>query len=95
MNNKKYILGIALIVIGILGIVDKIFNIRQFTMETLWPIFLLVAGLSFEVAYFTNRKSPGMLVFPIILATIGLYMFFIIKKKRKNREFNDFNTVIS
>ena len=34
MNNKKYILGIALIVIGILGIVDKIFNIRLFTMET-------------------------------------------------------------
>ena len=76
MNNKKYILGIALIVIGILGIVDKIFNIRLFTMETLWPIFLLVLGLSFEVAYFANRKSPGMLVPGGILTTLGLLFLF-------------------
>lgn len=76
MNNKKYIFGIALIVIGILGIVDKIFNIRLFTMGTLWPIFLLVPGLSFEVAYFTNRKGPGMLVPGGILTTLGLLFLF-------------------
>lgn len=76
MNNKKYIFGIALIAIGILGIVDKIFNIRLFTMGTLWPIFLLVPGLSFEVAYFTNRKGPGMLVPGGILTTLGLLFLF-------------------
>lgn len=31
MNNKKYIFGIALIVISILGIVDKIFNLSYNT----------------------------------------------------------------
>ncbi len=37
---------------------------------------MLVPGLSFEVAYFTNRKGPGMLVPGGLLTTLGLLFLF-------------------
>lgn len=76
MNNKNYFWGFFFIIIGILLFIARLFNIQLFHMEKLWPIFILVPGLCFNLLYFSTRKSPGVLVPGGILITLGLLFFF-------------------
>lgn len=76
MNNKNYFWGFFLIITGILLFISKLFDIQLFHMERLWPIFVLIPGLCFNLAYFSTRKAPGLLVPGGILTTIGLLFFF-------------------
>jgi hypothetical protein len=76
MNNKNYFSGLFLIAIGILLLIARIFNIQLFHTERLWPIFVLIPGLCFNLVYFSTRRSPGLLVPGGILTTIGLLFFF-------------------
>ena len=76
MRGKNYFWGIILILIGVGAILNNIFNIRFFTIGELWPIFVLIPGLSFEAGYFSRGKEPGLLVPGGILTTIGVLFFF-------------------
>lgn len=76
MNNKNYFWGLFFIIIGILLFLARLLNIQLFHTEELWPIFVLIPGLCFNLAYFSTRKSPGLLVPGGILTTIGLLFFF-------------------
>ena len=76
MRGKNYFGGIILIIIGVAAILNNIFNIRFFTMSQLWPMFVLIPGLSFEAAYFSRGREPGLLVPGGILTTIGALFFF-------------------
>ncbi len=76
MRGKNYFGGIILIIIGVAAILNNIFNIRFFTMSQLWPMFVLIPGLSFEAAYFSRGREPGLLVPGGILTTIGTLFFF-------------------
>lgn len=76
MNNKNYFWGFFFIIIGILLFISRLFNIQLFHTEKLWPIFVLIPGLCFNILYFSTRKYPGVLVPGGILTTIGLLFFF-------------------
>ena len=76
MNNKNYFWGFFLIITGILLFISRLFHIQLFNMDRLWPIFVLIPGLCFNLAYFSTRKGPGVLVPGGILTTIGLLFFF-------------------
>lgn len=76
MRSKNYVWGILLIVIGLLGILNRVFHINLFSMGFWWPLFILIPGICFEVGYFTSRRNPGLLVPGGILTTIGLLFFF-------------------
>lgn len=76
MNNKNYFWGFFFIIIGILLFIARLFNIQLFHTEKLWPIFVLIPGLCFNLLYFSTRKSPGVLVPGGILITLGLLFFF-------------------
>ncbi|HEX9025572.1 MAG TPA: hypothetical protein VF839_03820 [Clostridium sp.] len=76
MNNKNYFWGFFFIIIGILLFISKIFNMQLFHMDRLWPIFVLMPGLCFNLAYFSTRKVAALLVPGGILTTIGLLFFF-------------------
>ena len=76
MNNKNYFWGFFLIITGILLFISKIFGIQLFHMDRLWPVFVLIPGLCFNLAYFSTRRAPGLLVPGGILTTIGLLFFF-------------------
>ena len=76
MNNKNYFWGFFFIMTGILLFISKMFGIQLFHMDRLWPIFVLIPGLCFNLAYFSTRKAPGLLVPGGILTTIGLLFFF-------------------
>ena len=70
------VLGSIFIIIGVILLLGFFFNIRFITMRFLWPLFVLVPGLLFESAYFTERKAPGFLIPGGILVVIGLLFFF-------------------
>jgi hypothetical protein len=76
MRRKNYLGGIILILIGVGAILKSVFNIHLFTISQLWPIFVLIPGLSFEVGYFSRGKEPGLLVPGGMLTTIGTLFFF-------------------
>lgn len=76
MKNNKYIWGLLLIILGIGGLVGNLFDIHLLSWGTIWPIFVLGTGLCFELAYFTTRRNPGLLVPGGILTTIGMLFFF-------------------
>ena len=70
--------GILLIAIGVLLLLNALFDWHFLRMRNLWPLFLLVPGLTFEYAYFSNRKNPGLLVPGGILTVMGSLFFFEI-----------------
>lgn len=76
MRSKNYLWGLFLIIIGILLLVDKIFEIGFFSGANFWPIFVLLPGLIFEISYFTSGRNPGLLVPGGILTTMGFLFFF-------------------
>ncbi|MCX7920577.1 MAG: DUF5668 domain-containing protein [Clostridia bacterium] len=76
MDRKNSSLGLILIALGFLFLANQIFDLRLFTMSTLWPIFILAPGLVFEFSYFMTGRNPGLLVPGGILSTIGLLFFF-------------------
>ena len=76
MNDKNYFWGFFLIITGALLFISKLFHIQLFGMGRLWPMFILIPGLCFEFAYFSTRRSPGLLVPGGILTVIGLLHFF-------------------
>ena len=76
MRNKNYFWGIIFIVVGLLGILNRMFHINLFSIGFWWPLFVLIPGVCFELSYFSTRKNPGVLVPGGILTTIGLLFFF-------------------
>ena len=78
MKSKNAFWGILLILIGGLLIFNNLYNFEFLSIKNLWPLFLLVPGLSFELEYFTSRKNPGLLVPGGILTVLGLNFLFEI-----------------
>lgn len=76
MKNRNYSLGVILIVVGVFGILNRVFHINLLSMRFWWPIFVLIPGLCFELGYFSTRRNPGLLVPGGILTTIGVLFFF-------------------
>ncbi|MBB6632030.1 LiaI-LiaF-like domain-containing protein [Clostridium algidicarnis] len=71
MKKGNIIFGIILILLGLSALINRIFFIDILSFRNLWPLFLLVPGILFEVKYFETRKDPGMLVPGGILTTLG------------------------
>ena len=76
MNNDKSSIGFILIVIGLLGLWGHFVGFGDLNWGNLWPIFVLVPGLLFELSFFSGKSPAGVLVPGGILTTIGLLFFF-------------------
>jgi hypothetical protein len=76
MRSRNIVWGLLFILIGILLFAGIFLHSDFISMQYLWPLFVLVPGLSFEVSYFTERKAPGILIPGGILTTIGLLFLF-------------------
>lgn len=71
MKKINYLFGLFLLFIGILLILAN-FGVIEIVWENLWPLFLLIPGILFELSYFIYRKDAGLLVPGGILITYGL-----------------------
>lgn len=76
MSKSNYTLGIVFIIFGVTGILGYFFDYNFFSMSRLWPLFILIPGLGFELAYFAEHKAAGLLVPGGILTTLGLLFLF-------------------
>ena len=71
MKKVNYIFGFLLLFIGVILILSN-FGVIEIIWENLWPLFLLIPGIVFELSYFIYRKDAGLLVPGGILLTYGL-----------------------
>ena len=71
MKALNYLFGLFLLIIGIVLILVN-FKVIDIVWENLWPVFLLVPGILFEMGYFIFRKDAGLLVPGGILITYGI-----------------------
>jgi len=71
MKKINYIFGLSLLFIGVLLILAN-FGVIEIVWDNLWPLFLLIPGIVFELSYFIYRKDAGLLVPGGILITYGL-----------------------
>ena len=83
MKKINYIFGLSLLFIGVLLILAN-FGVIEIVWYNLWPLFLLIPGIVFELSYFIYRKDDGnrggiedfpgsgLLVLGGILITYGL-----------------------
>lgn len=78
MKSENAVLGFLLILIGGIWIFTNIFDIPLFHIGNMWFLFILVPGLCFEIAYFSTKRNPGLLVPGGILTVIGLLFAFEI-----------------
>ncbi|HOO74846.1 MAG: hypothetical protein H7A31_01675 [Thermotogae bacterium] len=69
----KFVYGIFLIAVGVLILLRNYLNINIW--DLLWPMFMVIPGLGFEIEYFSERKNPGVLVPGGVLTFIGLFMY--------------------
>jgi len=71
MKKINYLFGLFLLCIGVLLILAN-FGVIEIVWDNLWPLFLLITGILFELSYFIYRKDAGLLVPGGILITYGL-----------------------
>jgi len=71
MKKINYLFGLFLLFIGVLLILAN-FGVIEIAWDNLWPLFLLIPGIVFELSYFIYRKDAGLLVPGGILITYGL-----------------------
>lgn len=77
MRRDNLFAGIILILFGIIFLLSN-FGILDISFQKLWPLFILVPGVVFELAFFTNRKEPGLLVPAGILITTGIVFIITV-----------------
>ena len=71
MKKINYLFGLFLLFIGVLLILAN-FGVIEIAWDNLWPLFILIPGIVFELSYFIYRKDAGLLVPGGILTTYGL-----------------------
>lgn len=76
MKIKNSLWGVLLIAFGSLLMLNNFYDLGIFTMQKLWPLFILFLGAAFEVEYYATKKNSGLLVPGGILTTIGLLFLF-------------------
>lgn len=76
MNKSGVSGGLILVVVGGFLLANNLGEWHIFSIERLWPIFVLIPGLVFELSYFSSGRNRGFLVPGGILTTLGLLFFF-------------------
>lgn len=76
MTRHNIIWGFLLISLGIIILANRIYGMDFISMQYLWPLFIIIPGLSFEFSYFIKRRDAGLLVPGGILTTIGVMFLF-------------------
>jgi len=77
MKNSSLFPGLLLIAFGVLLLANNM-GIFVFSMAYLWPLFLLVPGIVFELSFFATGKNSGVLVPGGILILYGFFFYFNI-----------------
>jgi len=76
-NIVPFFIGAAFLFFGIMGLLAA-FNVIRFSMDFIWPLFILIPGIAFETSFFAGgrkKRDAGILVPGGILIVIGLLFY--------------------
>lgn len=76
MKNRNVFWGLLFVFAGILWIANTYLSVQIFNAKNMWPLFVLLPGICFELCYVITKKTPGMLLIGGILTITGLLFAF-------------------
>jgi|GEM_PF-4193680 len=78
LNLKdNFTLGLSLIFISIIAIIISVSGIKLFYIPWIWPIFLIISGLSLEISYLKFKKDLVAAFAGSILFIYGISSFIL------------------
>lgn len=69
--KKDIMIGLVLIGIGTLLIIQKTIGLDINVWNFIWPLFLLVPGITMHINYFSDRSNQGNLLLAGVLTIYG------------------------
>lgn len=74
--NKNITVGLVLVALGVFLIVQRTIGLDIEVWSFIWPLFLLIPGITMHVNYFSNgRNSSSLVVAGILTIYGGLFLF--------------------
>jgi hypothetical protein len=90
-KNKNITIGLVLVALGIFLIVQKTIGLDIEVWSFIWPLFLLIPGITMHISYFSKDKNSRNLAIAGILTIYGgLFLFNTLT----NNAYNDKLTFI-
>lgn len=75
MDNRRKALGIILIFLGIIFLMENL-NILKFNFMQIWPLFVILGGVGFILAFLLNRRNINMIMPAVILILYGALFLY-------------------
>jgi hypothetical protein len=89
--NRNITIGLVLVALGAFLIIQKTIGLDIEVWSFIWPLFLLIPGITMHINYFSKERSSGNLVVAGILTVYGgLFLFITLT----NNMYNDKLTFI-
>ena len=74
--KRSITVGLVLIIIGAVLIIQKTIGLSFDVWGYIWPLFLIIPGISLHMNFFSKKNDSGSLIVGGILVTYGI-LFFI------------------
>lgn len=75
-KNRSITIGLVLVALGVFLIVQKTIGLDIEVWNFIWPLFLLIPGITMHINYFSSGRNSGSLVVAGILTIYGgLFLF--------------------
>jgi fucose permease len=84
--KRSITVGLVLIIVGTVLILQRTIGLSVDVWGYIWPLFLIIPGISLHINYFSKKSDSGSLIVGGILVTYGL--LFLIHALT-NGEYNE------
>ncbi len=75
METRYKGFGLASIFLGIIFLLENL-GAYRFNFSTIWPVVVILVGVSFLTAYFLNRRNTSFIIPGTILVIYGLLFLY-------------------
>jgi hypothetical protein len=75
MKTSDYLIGLALVILGILFLIDN-FGFVNFDFSRLWPVIVIFVGAGFWIGFYKNREEFGLIIPGTIFLLFGLLFLY-------------------
>lgn len=75
-KNKNITIGLVLVALGVFLIVQKTIGLDIEIWSFIWPLFLLIPGITMHINYFSSGRNSGSIVVAGILTIYGALFLF-------------------
>lgn len=75
MKTSDYLIGLALVILGILFLFDN-FGFVEFDFSRLWPVVVILVGAGFWFGFYNNREEFGLIIPGTLLLLYGFLFWY-------------------